>query len=128
MRPKRKKLSFDEESVNKLLQEIYDETFNIRAKIARLFTKWEIKVKETGEVQAIGDQIVKLIAAEAKNQDQKIMLLKYLKEVVFDSKTGNYGGSSKSEDNETVTADRRNELLKMVEDELEKKDKEKKSN
>lgn len=123
-RPVRKKLKFDEESVNKLLQEIYDDSHNIKAKIARLFTKWELKVKETGEVQAIGDQIVKLISAEAKNQDQKIMLLRYLKEVVFDSKTtdGNTP-SKKSEETGNVTADRRNEILKMVEEELEKKDK-----
>ena len=73
-RPQRKKLKFDEDSVNKLLQEIYDESFNIKAKIARLYTKWEIKVKENSEVAAIGDQIVKLIAAEAKNQDQKIII------------------------------------------------------
>jgi len=125
-RPTRKKLSFDEDSVNKLLQEIYDESHNIKAKIIRLFTKWEIKVKETGEVAAIGDQIVKLIAAEAKNQDQKIMLLKYLKEVVFDNKTGttDFKNTSKSDGVTTdVTTDRRNELLKIVEEELEKKNK-----
>lgn len=34
-RPTRKKLSFDEDSVNKLLQEIYDESHNIKAKIGR---------------------------------------------------------------------------------------------
>jgi len=123
-RPQRKSLNFDEESVNKLLQEIYDESHNIKAKIARLFTKWEIKVKETGEVQAIGDAIIKLIAAEAKNQDQKIMLLKYLKEVVFDNKTNDgFNQNKKSEEAGNITADRRNELLKMVEDELERKDK-----
>jgi hypothetical protein len=123
-RPIRKRLNFDEESVNKLLQEIYDESHNIKAKIARLFTKWELKVKETGEVQAIGDAIIKLIAAEAKNQDQKIMLLRYLKEVVFDNKANDGNNSNKkSEDKENVTADRRNEILKLVEDELERKDK-----
>jgi len=123
-RPQRKRLNFDEESVNKLLQEIYDESHNIKAKIARLFTKWELKVKETGEVQAIGDAIIKLIAAEAKNQDQKIMLLRYLKEVVFDNKANDSNNSNKkSEDKENVTADRRNEILKLVEDELERKDK-----
>jgi len=87
MRPKRKKLKFNEESVNDLLQEIYNDSHNLKAKITRLFTKWETKIKENGEVAAIGDQIVKLIAAEAKNQDQKIMLLRYLKEVVFDNKS-----------------------------------------
>jgi len=125
-RPTRKRLNFDEDSVNKLLQEIYDESHNIKAKITRLFTKWEMKVKEGGEIQAIGDQIVKLIAAEAKNQDQKIMLLKYLKEVVFENKDGggtnNANYSPKSEDKGDVTTDRRNELLDMVQKEVEKKE------
>ncbi len=121
-RPKRRQLRFDEDSVNKLLQEIYDESFNVKAKIARLFTKWETKVKESGEVAAIGDQIVKLIAAEAKNQDQKIVLLRYLKEVVFDNKNGN-GSSDKMDDEERkkITSNRRNELVEMVQNELEKK-------
>lgn len=127
-RPKRKQLKFDEESVNKLLQEIYDESHNIKAKITRLFTKWETKVKESGEVAAIGDQIVKLIAAEAKNQDQKIMLLRYLKEVVFDTKGGgsqNQGDTSSADEKGNVSTDRRNELLNFVQEELEKKDKNK---
>ena len=123
-RPTRKKLKFDEDSVNKLLQEIYDESCNVKAKITRLFTKWELKVKETGEVQAIGDAIIKLIAAEAKNQDQKIMLLRYLKEVVFDNKANDGNNSNrKPEESGNVTSDRRNEILKLVEDELERKDK-----
>jgi hypothetical protein len=128
-RPPRRQLKFDEDSVNKLLQEIYDESHNIKAKIARLFSKWETKVKESGEVAAIGDQIVKLIAAEAKNQDQKIMLLRYLKEVVFENKDGgstNTGksGNDKPEDKKYVTTDRRNELLNFVADEVEKKEQE----
>jgi len=32
-RPVRRKLKFDEDSVNKLLQEVYDDSHNIRAKI-----------------------------------------------------------------------------------------------
>jgi len=130
-RPQRKRLSFNEESVNKLLQEIYDESHNIKAKITRLFTKWELKVKEGGEIQAIGDQIVKLIAAEAKNQDQKIMLLRYLKEVVFDSKSGSVGSSSsnnepsKNEETGGISSERRNELLNFVASEVEKKQKNK---
>jgi len=129
-RPQRRKLKFDEESVNKLLQEIYDESHNQKAKITRLFTKWELKVKEGGEIAAIGDQIVKLIAAEAKNQDQKIMLLKYLKEVVFDNKANVGGGivAGKQEPEGEITADTRNELLDFVQKELEKKDKERKNN
>lgn len=123
-RPPRRRLKFDEDSVNKLLQEIYDETHNIKAKLNRLFTKWEQKVKEGGEIAAIGDQIVKLIAAEAKNQDQKIMLLRYLKEVVFEDKSGNgVNHSDKKADEKGVTTDRRNELLDFVQKEVEKRDK-----
>jgi hypothetical protein len=123
-RPKRKQLKFNEESVNKLLQEIYDESHNIKARINRLFNKWETQVKETGEVAAIGGEIVKLIAAEAKNQDQKIMLLKYLKEVVFEKNKegGLQGGTASSGDNEVVSTDRRNELLNFVEEEMAKKE------
>ena len=127
-RPRRKQLKFDEESVNKLLQEIYDESHNIKAKITRLFTKWETKVKESGEVAAIGDQIVKLIRAEAKNQDQKIMLLRYLKEVVFDTKGGgsqNQSDTNGVDEKGNVSTDRRNELLNFVQEELEKKNKNK---
>lgn len=122
-RPTRRKLSFDEASVNNLLQEIYNESHNVKAKIIRLFTKWELKVKEGGEIAAIGDQIVKLIAAEAKNQDQKIMLLKYLKEVVFDNKAPSGKINMKPEETGDVTTERRNELLSFVEAEIEKKGK-----
>jgi hypothetical protein len=126
-RPVRKKLKFDEESVNKLLQEIYDESHNIKAKIARLFTKWELKVKENADVASLGDQIVKLIAAEAKNQEQKIMLLRYLKEVVFDNKNpGIIPLDGRKEEAGDVPDSRRNELLTIVSDALNKKDKEKK--
>lgn len=122
MRPKRRKLRFDEQSVNDLLQEIYNESHNIKAKIARLFTKWETKVKENGDVAAVGDQIVKLIAAEAKNQDQKIMLLRYLKEVVFENKDGGkIDVKDKVDERGNVTTDRRNELLSFVAQEVERK-------
>jgi hypothetical protein len=120
-RPSRKKLQFDEVSVNKLLQEIYDDSHNLKARITRLFTKWETKVKEGGDIAALGDQIVKLIAAEAKNQDQKIMLLKFLKDVVFDNKSGNTN-STKTESTDSITSERRNELLSWVQGEMEKKD------
>jgi hypothetical protein len=128
-RPVRKKLKFDEDSVNKLLQEVYDESHNIKAKIARLYTKWEIKVKENSDVAGIGDQIIKLIAAEAKNQDQKIMLLRYLKEVVFENKSPDGMPNLKQAQGETggdVPDSRRNELLSWVEETVNKKDREKK--
>jgi membrane-bound lytic murein transglycosylase len=120
-RPKRRKLKFDEDSVNELLQEIYDESYNIRSQIKNLFRKWESKVKDGGEITAMGDQIIKLISAEAKNQDQKIMLLKYLKEVVY--QTNKNSNNAKNDDEDTLDSKRRNELLNMVNEELKKKKK-----
>jgi len=124
-RPKRRKIEFTEESINDLFQEIYNDNHNIKAKLARLFTKWEIKVKEGGEIAAIGDQIVKLLATEIKNQDQKIILLRYLKEIVYENKKVggvNVGNDGKVEEEGEVTTDRRNELINLVERELEIRD------
>lgn len=121
-RPKRKKIHFTEESVNNLFQEIYDENHNLKAQITRLFTKWETRIKEDGNIAAIGDQVVKLIAAQAKNQDQKIMILKYLKDVVFVDKAGGaatVGRNIPLEEKGEITTDRRNELLTFVHDGVE---------
>ena len=41
MRPKRKKIKFTEDSVNELLQEIYNDTHITRTRIVRILTKWE---------------------------------------------------------------------------------------
>ena len=119
-RPKRHKIKFDEESLNKLLQEIYDDTFNIRAQIKRLFLKWETKVKEEGEIAAFGDQVIKLINAEAKNQDQKIMLLKYLKDVVFDKNSTFSSKDTKSNNIEDIDDEERRALIRTVQEELKK--------
>ena len=118
-RPKRKQLKFDEDSVNKLLQEIYDESHNIKAEITRLYNEWETKIKEPGEIQAFGSEIIKLIGAKAKNQEQKIMILKYLKEVVFAKNTGT--AVPESSDDE-ITSDKRNELIKMINEKLDNKE------
>jgi hypothetical protein len=110
-RPSRRKIKFDESSVNDLLQEIYNDTHIIRSRIVSLFTKWEAKVKENGEVAAIGQEIIKLIAEESKTQDRKIALLKILKDVVFNNKNNDSGNN---EEENSVSEERRNELIDMV--------------
>jgi hypothetical protein len=109
-RPKRKQLKFDEDSVNSLLQEIYVDSHNIKNRIARLFTKWEAKVKDGGEIQALGETIAKLIVAEAKTIDQKLVLLRFLKEVVFSKAIA----SDEKVDKENVSSEKRNALIKQV--------------
>lgn len=124
-RPSRKKLKFDEESVNNLLQECYDDTFNIRSEIRALFNKWNVKVKEAGEIQALGDQVIKLINAQSKNQDQKLTLLKYLKDVVYADKNNKTENPTNVNTNEDTTERplSRNEIVDMARQELEKNEK-----
>jgi len=120
-RKKRHKFKFDQDSVNLLLQECYDDSRNTKAKIVSLFTKWEKFATEGGEIAAIGDQIAKLLGAEAKNLDQKIVILRYLKEVVFENE--------KMQNNKSEVGDEvRNSLIKMVRDAESKKKKENESN
>jgi len=109
-RPTRLRIKHDEESVNALFQEIYNDSHNLRAQINRLFTKWEQQVKENGEVAAVGEAIAKLIVAEAKTIDQKLDLLKYLKEIVF-NKSKNV---NEDESNKNITKKVRNELIDQV--------------
>lgn len=120
-RPKRRKLKFTEDSVNDFLQEIYEDSHNTKSKITRLFTKWEKFAKEGGEIAAIGDQIIKLISAEAKNQDQKIMLLKYLKEVVFDRNNSNNKKNDEDNEEKGLSVEKRDYLLSTVQKELKKR-------
>lgn len=136
-RPLRNKIEFTEESMNDFLQEIYEDSHRTRSKITRLYTKWETKVKEEGNIAAFGDQVVKLITAEIKNQDQKIMLLKYLKDIVFEKKKEEFDKEKiekelnriKSSDvpdeneNSDMSDERRNELMEMVHEQLLKKGK-----
>jgi hypothetical protein len=101
----------DEDAVNDLLQEIYNESHNIRAHIISLFSKWNKDVNENGEIAAVGDKILKLIAALSKNQDQKIMILKYLKEVQFENENSNTSTESKS----SLAKERKDELDSLIE-------------
>jgi hypothetical protein len=119
-RKKRHKFKFDQDSVNLLLQECYDDSRNTKAKIVALFNKWEKFVNEGGEVQALGDQITKLLGHEAKTLDQKIVILRYLKEVVFENE--------KMQPNKAeVGDDVRNSLIKMVRESQSKSKKENES-
>ncbi len=119
-RPTRKKIKFTEESLNELAQEIYNESHNIKSKLGRLYSKWEIKVKEGGEIAAIGDQIIKLINAESKNQDQKLTLLKYLKDIIYSSEKLNQ--QSDGADNSVYSAELRNQIIDTIEDHIKNKE------
>jgi hypothetical protein len=112
-RKARKKLKFTEESLNEYVQELYDDSFAMKSKINILFKTWEAKVKDGGDIAAMGDTIVKVIGAMAKNQDQRLVILKYLKEIVMENKSLNDDEESESGN---LTRD---ELIKLAQETVE---------
>lgn len=121
-RIKRKSIELNEKSVKDLMQETYNDAHQIRSTIVALFNVWNSKVKEQGEIAATGKEIVSLINALARNQDQKIALMKVLSDIVFvkDKSNSNNSGNSRpqanSDDVETLSEEAKNNLRKLIEE------------
>lgn len=117
-RIKRKTVGLDEDSLKNLIQEVYNDSHQIRSTIVALFNNWNAKVKEQGEIAATGKEIVNLINALARNQDQKINLIKVLNDIVFNKKdnTDESKKSNKQEASEELTEDAKSALRKMIEE------------
>lgn len=112
-RPKKKRLKLNEETVEKFMQEVYDDSFKLNSRINMLFNTWNAKVKDGGDIAAIGESIIKLITAMGKNQEQKIAILKILKDIVFVNKQS---GTDSEEDK--INMDKFDELTKAALEEL----------
>jgi CHASE3 domain sensor protein len=122
-RIKRKRIELNENSLKELMQETYNDAHQIRSTIVALFNNWNSKVKELGEVAATGKEIVSLINALARNQDQKITLMKVLSDIIYKNNNNNAAaGQSKSSDNdgESLSEDAKNALRKMIEEATER--------
>jgi hypothetical protein len=121
-RIKRKTIDLNEKSVKDLMQETYNDAHQIRSTIVALFNVWNSKVKEQGEIAATGKEIVSLINALARNQDQKIALMKVLSDIVFvkdKSNSGNSGNTKSqpvSDDEVTLSEEAKNNLRKLIEE------------
>jgi hypothetical protein len=111
-RIKRKKLKFTEDSVNELMQEVYNDNHNLRAQVISLFNKWEKEVKTSEGIAVIGKQIVDLITKQAQIQDKKIEILKILKQIVFDDSKSD---KENAEKRETISLEDRDKLMDIVE-------------
>lgn len=128
-RLKRKSIEFNEESLRELVQETYNDAHQIRSTIIALFNNWNTKVKELGEVAAVGKEVVNLINALSRNQDQKIALLKVLTDIIYgkDKKNSGAAGSTTSSSNEgtdtpILSEQAKNDLRKMIEEARERGD------
>lgn len=117
-RIKRKRIELDENSLKELMQETYNDAHQIRSTIIALFNNWNSKIKEQGEIAATGKEIVNLINALSRNQDQKISLMKVLSEIVYKGKGGAQGNmqNNANSDQETLSEDAKNDLRKMIQE------------
>lgn len=112
-RPTKKKLDFTQDSLNQLIQEIYTDTYNVRSDIRVLLNKWSQMVNTGGEVAAIGKNIVDLIKVEVSNNEQKLVLAKYLKEVVY---AADKDGKIDNKSTPVLSGSDKSEILKRVKD------------
>jgi len=115
-RIKRKKLQFNEESLNELIQEIYNDTHNIRSEIKTLFNKWGQKVNDPNEIAILGKAIIDLIGTEIKNNDHKVTLAKMMKDVVYKNAKESADATKAS-----INSSEKANILKQVKEEIEKK-------
>lgn len=117
-RSKRKQIKFTEDSLNDLYQELYNDSHNFKAEVRTILAKWSPYIKDEGNVAGMGKDIVNLMNAIARTNDQKIILLKILKDIVF-AKKGILDQSSHTNDNPeqiTLSDDGKRELMRLVDD------------
>ncbi len=115
-RPKRINIEFTEKGVNELYQEVYNDSHNYKAQITSILARWTPFVKDEGNIAAMGKEIVALMNQLAKTNDQKIVLLKILKEIVFDKKSTGEVKSNASDAQVHLSDDSKKELLRLAEE------------
>lgn len=117
-RIKRKQMNIDETTLKALMQETYNDAHQIRSTVIALFNNWNSKIKEQGEIAATGKEVVALINALARNQDQKITLMKVLSDILYNKNkttTGSDQSKSSTPQNE-LSEDAKSQLRKMIDE------------
>lgn len=120
----KKKIKFDEESLNNICQEIYNDQFNHRARLSLLFKEWGSKAKTIEDINIIGAQILKILDLEGKNIEQKLGIGKLIKDVIKENKNAENSKNKSSKDNSqdgegsenTITTFDRDYLLNFIEE------------
>lgn len=118
-RIKRKRIVVnDENSLNDLIQEIYNDAHQIRSSIVALFNKWNHLAKEQGEIAAFGKEVVSLINSLARNQDQKIAMAKILSDILYKKNTtsGEESKKKQTDDDNDLSETAKADLRKMIEE------------
>jgi hypothetical protein len=95
IRGRKSKITIDEESLEKILDECYHETNDLKTEINNIYSIWNTKVVEIGEIAAIGKDIVKLLDQRDKVIDKKLKVAQQIHNIISEknklikSQTGN---------------------------------------
>lgn len=116
-RVKRKAIKFTEESLNELYQELYNDTHNYKAQVTAILARWSPLIKDEGNIAAMGKDVVNLMNAIARTNDQKIVLVKILKDIVFaKNEIGDSNPNNSNPDQVTLSDEAKMELMRMADD------------
>lgn len=116
-RVKRKAIKFTEESLNELYQELYNDTHNYKAQVTAILARWSPLIKDEGNIAAMGKDVVNLMNAIARTNDQKIVLVKILKDIVFaKNEIGDSNPNNSNPDQVTLSDEAKMELMRMADE------------
>lgn len=81
-RGRKSKITIDENGLEKLLDECYNETNNLKSEISNLFNIWNNKVVEINEIAVVGKEVVKLLDQRDKIIDKKLKIAQQIHNII----------------------------------------------
>lgn len=92
----RKKIEFTEDSSKDLLQEIYNETCDLKAKAIAAYNKQFVQAEDVSEIAMIGKITTEYLKIAEQALEKKLSVARMLKEIVFKDKANVDNGSGKA--------------------------------
>lgn len=116
MRGRKQKLKIDEDTLQNLLDECYNDTNDLKAEILTLYQKWDVKVVEIGEFAAIGRDLIKLLDQKDKLLDKKLKIAQQIHQTITERNRLEKMNKTEDEEKELSIPDNlQNQINQMVE-------------
>jgi hypothetical protein len=84
MKRARKKISLDVDTLQRVLDECYYETNDLKHEITNLYTIWNAKVGDINEIAVVGKDVVKLLDQRDKLIDKKLRVAQQIHTIISD--------------------------------------------
>lgn len=86
MKRLRKKIQLDEETLQRVLDECYYETNDLKHEISNLYNIWNAKIGDITEISVIGKDVVKLLDQRDKVIDKKLKVAQQIHSIISDKR------------------------------------------